>query len=127
LAFAIPEIREDPESRELVACFLPKNNYAAYRKVWSGKPGLPFLIPHLEDLMLAREGKSGRSAPKEMMDILRFVGFLERHKLGIFTQENLCSFFEGEEEEEEEERSWIQRPWEAFRMSCKLVISGTCL
>ncbi len=74
--------------------------------------------------MLARESKSGRSAPEEMMDILRFVGFLERYKLGIFSQENLCSFFE---EEVQEEISWIQRPWEAFRMSCKLVISGTCL
>ena len=117
-------MRKDPESRELIACFLPKNNYAAYRELWAGKPGLPFLTPHFEELMLARESKSGRSAPEVMMDTFRFVGFLERCEPGIFTRENLCSFFEGDVQEE---ISWIERPWEAFRMSCKFLISGTCL
>jgi len=81
------------------------------------------LVPHLQELMLAREDKSGRSAPSEVMNILRFGGFLERHNLGIPTQESLCSFIEGEGGE----TSWMQGPWAALRSSFKLITSGKCL
>lgn len=116
---------EDPKPRKLFACLLSENNYAAYRELWSEKPGLPFLNPHLEGLKLAREGKSGRSAPEEIMDVLRFSGFLECHKLRISTHENLDSVFE--KEDDEAEISWTQRPGEALRLLFKLVLSRTCL